>query len=495
MFTVAAVAANVSALPVGAILDAFGPRATSITGCLLLAIGSLSIAYAHRSQYDGYLPGYFLLSIGGPFVFLPSFQLSNTFPRHSGLILSVLTGAFDASSALFLLFRLLHGSFNGFFTIKHLFLCYLVVPAFILVSQILLMPAKSYQTVEELIHRADDILEEPSPEDSESENHFGERESRHAHDRTTRHQAMATKIRDLLEEDIDQTEENGVNCSLQAEDLHHLHRYPSIIPQEEEATEKSKVWGAMHMRPALEQIKSLWFSLITVFTVIQMLRTNYFISTIRLQYTYLFHSHRLAEKLNHIFDLFLPLGGVVAAPFVGIFLDRTTMPVILLTLVLSTTTIGILGCIPSSLFAGYANISLFVLFRPFFYTAVSDYVAKVFGFQSFGKVYGFTICLAGLGNFIQSPLDILTFKTFKGNPIPVNVVLTVTTFIAGALLVLFVWWRTKTMAHNKLERDVEDLNEAYPAEAALDADSETDQLLPRRVSNGNPGYGATHEHE
>lgn len=492
MFTVAAVAANVFALPVGAILDSFGPRATSITGCLLLAIGSLSIAYEKRTPHDGYLTGYFLLSIGGPFVFLPSFQLSNTFPRHSGLILSVLTGAFDASSALFLLFRLLHGSFSGFFTVKHLFLLYLIVPAFILVSQIFLMPATSYETVEELIHRADHILEEDTPDITDYESLHGEHG--HPYDRTTRHQAEVTKIRDLLEEDTEEIDQNGVDRSLDAENLH-LHRFPSIIPQEE-VTEKSKVWGTLHLRPALEQIRSPWFILITVFTVIQMLRTNYFISTIRLQYTYLFDSRTLAEKLNHVFDLLLPLGGVVAAPLVGIFLDQVSMPVILLTLILSTTVIGTLGCIPNSSFAGYANISLFVLLRPFFYTTVSDYVAKVFGFQSFGKVYGLTICLAGLGNFVQAPLDILTFKTFKRNPIPVNVILTVTTFAVGALLVLFVWWRTKTFGDNKSLRDVEGadgcVEEAVNGyESDVDGE-ETDRLLARQTgSNGNSTYGAS----
>lgn len=51
------------------------------------------------------------------------------------------------------------------------------------------------------------------------------------------------------------------------------------------------------------------------------------------------------------------------------------------------------------------------------------------------------ICLAGVGNFLQVPLDVLTMKLFRRNPIPVNVLLTVTLFVAGALLVLFVGWQ------------------------------------------------------
>jgi hypothetical protein len=35
---------------------------------------------------DGYTPGYLFLALGGPFVFIPSFHLSNTFPTRSGLL-------------------------------------------------------------------------------------------------------------------------------------------------------------------------------------------------------------------------------------------------------------------------------------------------------------------------------------------------------------------------------------------------------------------------
>jgi len=51
--------------------------------------------------------GYILLAIGGPLMFLPSFHLSNTFPLQSGLILSCITGAFDASSIPYLLYNIM----------------------------------------------------------------------------------------------------------------------------------------------------------------------------------------------------------------------------------------------------------------------------------------------------------------------------------------------------------------------------------------------------
>lgn len=48
MFTVAAVATNVCALLVGAILDQYGPRVSGIIGSVLFAIGCLGFGFADK---------------------------------------------------------------------------------------------------------------------------------------------------------------------------------------------------------------------------------------------------------------------------------------------------------------------------------------------------------------------------------------------------------------------------------------------------------------
>jgi len=132
MFTVAAVGTNVAALPIGAILDYFGPRVCGIIGSFLLAIGAVLFSFAWQLPFDGYIPGYLFLALGGPFCFISSFQLSNTFPKHSGLILALLTGAFDSSSAVYLVYRMIYQNSNGTFGPESFFLAYLAVPIFIL---------------------------------------------------------------------------------------------------------------------------------------------------------------------------------------------------------------------------------------------------------------------------------------------------------------------------------------------------------------------------
>ncbi|KAI2791974.1 Protein FMP42 [Penicillium oxalicum] len=458
MFTIAAVVTNVSALPVGTILDAYGPRASGIIGSIFLATGAILFSLAKRLPFDGYIPGYLFLSLGGPFVFISSFQLSNTFPKRSGLILSMLTGAFDASSALFLLFRLLSEWTDGAVSTRLFFLLYLSVPLFILVVQPGVMPATSYKTTGELVQEAEaqvvDEINDRIDVDIEDRNES----ERQRYLRRERRQTIVGQIHDLLDDETASVisaagiNERIFNSPFRPSSPHSgqprlaVRARSSKLQLQQALPQKppnaSGVWGVLHGRSAWEQLQTPWFVLITLFTILMMLRINYFVATLRSQYAYLLGSRAEAARINGIFDILLPVGGLVSIPFIGTFLDKFQTRTILTILAVTATAIGILGCIQHSQFAAYANIVLFVLYRPFYYTAVSDYAAKVFGFQTFGKVYGLIICLAGLGNFAQAGLDTITLKRFGGNPIPVNVILTVLVGLVGAALVAFVSWKT-----------------------------------------------------
>jgi hypothetical protein len=74
-------------------------------------------------------------------------------------------------------------------------------------------------------------------------------------------------------------------------------------------------------------------------------------------------------------------------PIVGTLLDNFTTPTVIGVLVVVSTVIGILQLLPN-LIAQYATVIVFAIYRPLYYTAVSDYCAKIFGFRTFGKVYG-----------------------------------------------------------------------------------------------------------
>lgn len=74
-------------------------------------------------------------------------------------------------------------------------------------------------------------------------------------------------------------------------------------------------------------------------------------------------------------------------PIVGTLLDNFTTPTVLGVLVITSVVIGILQIIPN-LICQYITVLIFAIYRPLYYTAISDYCAKIFGFRTFGKVYG-----------------------------------------------------------------------------------------------------------
>jgi len=148
-------------------------------------------------------------------------------------------------------------------------------------------------------------------------------------------------------------------------------------------------------------------------------------------------SVKLAEKVNDFFDVALPVAGVVATPFLGALLDNVSTPGVLSLLVVIIAAIGVIGSI-STLWAGYVNVLLFVFLRPLYYSAMSDYATKVFGFATFGRVYGTIICVSGLFNLSQTAIDALTKGLWHGNPVPINIILAALAFVIGTALVIYV---------------------------------------------------------
>lgn len=395
MFTFAAVLTNMLSLAIGFILDAYGPRACGLIGSAFLFISCFIFIGADSILwFDPYLVGYGAMALGGPFAYILSFQLLNAFPEKSGTVLALLTGAFDALLAVFLLYLLAYKKMEEQFLLASFFKFYLAVPVFITVVQVFLMESELYKSAP-----APELLSAPTE--------------------STGLLAPASAVRRRL----------SIGDAI-------------VMPYAEEGETKllqllGGVYGVLHGKSALAQVATWWFVLMCGFTTIQMLRLNYFVATVRLQYTYLFGLLEQAEKLNKFFDLALPLGGVVSIPIVGYVLDTYSTVTVLGLLLSVSLSIGLLGLF-GFFTTGVLNVALFVAYRPFFYTTVSDFCAKVFGFDTFGTVYGSIMCFAGAFNFMAGYLDTLTHTTFNMNPMPVNSVLLATTAAIGVATVGYV---------------------------------------------------------
>ncbi|KAK5683113.1 hypothetical protein LTS10_004644 [Elasticomyces elasticus] len=433
-FAIASTTCNVSALPVGTILDRYGPRVCAVIGSIALAIGSLLMGYAFAiPHFDGYVLANVFLALGGTFLFIPSFSIANAFPKYAGTIVATVTGAFDASAAVFLFYRLAYESSGGSFTPQKFFFGYLVVPAAIFIAQFTLMTPDGYKTIPQLEAKIEKI-EDATNDVHDSDDELSDREVRRQ--RARRREHRESKLAEL---------ENAVGDAEFREAREH---------KEEERLVTSGVWGALHGRPAHIQMLSPWFILITLITVLQMLRMNFFIASIRTQYEYMLGSDKAAKQINAFFDYALPIGGVAATPVIGLLLDNLSTAAMLSVLVALITAVGILGALPY-VWAAYGNVVLFVLLRPLYYSAMSDYATKVFGFATFGKIYGTIICLSGLVNLFQPAIDALTYEAFDGNPIPVNVVLAGLGFVFGVILVVYVVIRGRIVQKKQAREDAE----------------------------------------
>ncbi|QDS68041.1 hypothetical protein FKW77_009679 [Venturia effusa] len=461
-FTIASITTNISALIVGAILDRYGPRLCGVISSLLLLLGGLCMAFEDGLPFDAIIAGHFLLALGGTFIFVPSFQLSNAFPRFQGLVLALITGAFDASAAVFLIFRIIYEKTRHHFTVEQFFLIYLTVPLFVFVTQMYIMPGKSYENRYELqedAEKAKDVEQDVHDSDDELEDSEVWRvRTLRAEDR----QRVRAEIRNLLG-----------NAEEQAQ-----HEQGLI-----EKRMKSQAWGALHGLSAWQQIKTPWFFLITLFTVLQMARMNLFIATVWTQYRYLLNSIEAADRINNFFDVALPIAGVAAVPFIGSILDSFSVAVILGLVVVLSTAIGILGILPS-LWGGYTNVVLFCLFRPLYYSAMSDYAVKVFGLATFGTIYGTIVCVSGLFTFGQTALQAVTHDVFSNNPTPVNLIITALVLLVGAVMVTYV-----AVAGKRVQEEI------FEEEERRSQYITTPQLTPRlgpTFVNGSPMLGPTY---
>lgn len=193
-----------------------------------------------------------------------------------------------------------------------------------------------------------------------------------------------------------------------------------------------------------------------MFTTIQMLRINYFVATIASQMEYYFNPE-IAIRINKFFDIALPLGGIISIPFIGLILDNLQTYKILMILLTVSTSIGLFGMTCNQVLQ-YIGILLLVLYRPFYYTAVSDYCVKVFGYANFGTVYGAIIFISGMMNISQTLLDNATHFQFGNDPTPINTLLVTLTVLSGGSMLLYIKHQEKALIRAHVIEDAIDPN-------------------------------------
>lgn len=87
----------------------------------------------------------------------------------------------------------------------------------------------------------------------------------------------------------------------------------------------------------------------------------------------------------------------------------------------------------------------------------------MFGFATFGRIYGTLTCISGLVNLCQSGLDALTHGPLKGDPTPINITLGVAGTVVGLALTAFVTVRGHVFVQERQELDADQARQSLLA--------------------------------
>ncbi|XP_058505440.1 solute carrier family 43 member 3b isoform X1 [Solea solea] len=107
VFTIASFMNNFMTLPNGFLFDYFGTTVARIFGISIYTTGSLMMAFS-SSVPDLLFPALSLLATGGIMFLVTNMQVGNLFGVHRSTIITLYNGAFDSSSAVFFVIKMIH---------------------------------------------------------------------------------------------------------------------------------------------------------------------------------------------------------------------------------------------------------------------------------------------------------------------------------------------------------------------------------------------------
>ncbi|NWR94020.1 S43A3 protein, partial [Furnarius figulus] len=137
VFTIGSFMNNFMTFPMGVVFDRFGTLAARLIAISLYAGGTLLVAFSTPDLAVLLFPAMSMLSVGGILLILTNMQVGNLFGKYRSIIITLYNGAFDSSSAIFLIVKLLHA--QGL-SLQAMFLFLAACSAWHLLRTLFLMP-------------------------------------------------------------------------------------------------------------------------------------------------------------------------------------------------------------------------------------------------------------------------------------------------------------------------------------------------------------------
>ncbi|NWW56034.1 S43A3 protein, partial [Ifrita kowaldi] len=137
VFTIGSFMNNFMTFPMGVVFDRFGTMAARLIAISLYTGGTLLVAFSTPEMAVLLFPAMSMLSVGGILLILTNMQVGNLFGNYRSILITLYNGAFDSSSAIFLIVKLLyeHG-----LSLRAMFLFLAACSAWHLLRTLFLMP-------------------------------------------------------------------------------------------------------------------------------------------------------------------------------------------------------------------------------------------------------------------------------------------------------------------------------------------------------------------
>lgn len=403
IFTLASFMNNFVSLPNGLLFDHCGTSVTRAVGISLYTVSTLMIALSTAVTAYLLFPALSFMAVGGIIFLLTNMQVGNLFGEKRSTVITLYNGAFDSSSAVFLVVKVLY---ETGLTLRAIFLFISSLSVIHVLRTVFLLPRTSipYPLPEGYSYGAS--CKRPR-RGSVSEEAVSQREPLRVGGRTT------------------QAQEDGVERPEKGDSA-----VPGAAGDEEVPSFRSCVLSSLFVTHCV------WLS-------VMQLRHYLFIGTLNPMLTLLARGQAgLVSQFTNAFAI-TQFCGVFFAPWNGLIMDRNkraarpqngssvSAAARRLTETRATVlslAITVLQCVFFSLCAAipvlniqYLTFVLQVVNRSFLYGGHAAFIATAFPPCHFGKVYGLVMALSAVVSLLQYPCFALVKGPLNDDPLYMNV--------------------------------------------------------------------------
>ncbi|NWT76802.1 S43A3 protein, partial [Prunella himalayana] len=399
VFTIGSFMNNFLTFPMGVVFDRFGTAAARLIAISLYAGGTLLVAFSTPELAVLLFPAMSMLSVGGMLLILTNMQVGNLFGNYRSIIITLYNGAFDSSSAIFLIVKLLY---ERGLSLRAMFLFLAACSAWHLLRSLFLMPRTR--------------IPYPLPPDYDYGYGGQPAPCRGSGDRGGWVPPCGQRVLSPGQVQPQQGTQGDTGAA-------------------------AGCGGDAAGTPFRACACSWLFGWHVAWLSVMQLRHYLFIGTLNPQLEHLAGGdHALVSTYTNAFA-FTQLCGVLCAPWNGLILDRhkrgkgprpdgnwvlaalADLRSAVLSLVVTVALcllFSVLAAVPA-LPAQFGTFALQVISRSFLYGGNAAFLAIAFPPQHFGKLYGLAMALSALVALLQYPCVALVQGPLQGDPFYVSV--------------------------------------------------------------------------